>query len=105
MKKSTIIRTITLIIALLNQCVAVFIHFGITEDPTYQAITVIITTITATLSWYCNNDVTKCKVKTGNMTKMLKDNKITQEEVEELIKNHNNQLNSIDLSDKTDKTE
>jgi len=61
MKKETIIRTVVLIIALVNQ---VLVMFGITplpiaEEELYSLFTVLFTIIASVWTWWKNNSFTK----------------------------------------------
>lgn len=60
-KKDTVIRTIVLFIALLNQILAVMGKeaFPITEDQVYQSVTLVITIIAAVWAWWRNNSFTR----------------------------------------------
>ena len=59
-KKETIMRTAALILALFNECLAVWgkgkLPFG--ENEAYQAISMMFTLITATAAWWKNNSFT-----------------------------------------------
>jgi SPP1 family holin len=60
-KTETIIRTIVLVLALINQVLAILgkEKIPITEDDVYQLITLIVTVCTALWSWWKNNSFTQ----------------------------------------------
>ena len=60
-KTDTIIRTIVLIIALVNQGLAIFGKeaFPVTEDMVYQGVTLIATIASAIWAWWKNNSFTE----------------------------------------------
>ena len=74
-KVSTIVRTIVLTIALLNQGLAIFGKeaFPITEDMVYQVVTVIFTTVSAVCAWWKNNSFTKNAIEADKFLEDLKD--------------------------------
>lgn len=73
-KVETIIRTIVLIIALLNQCLAIFGKeaFPIAEDQVYQVVTVIATIASAVWAWWKNNSFTKNAIEADKVLENLK---------------------------------
>lgn len=73
-KVDTIIRTIILIIALVNQGLAIFGKeaFPITEDQVYQAVTVIATIASAVWAWWKNNSFTKNAIEADKVLDQLK---------------------------------
>lgn len=77
-KTETIIRTIVLIIALVNQGLAIFGKeaFPITEDQVYQGVTLIVTIASAAWAWWKNNSFTKNAIEADKFLNNLKsDNK------------------------------
>lgn len=60
-KKDTIVRTVVLVIALLNQALAIFGKeaFPVTEDQVYQVITLAVTIGAAVWAWWKNNSFTR----------------------------------------------
>lgn len=60
-KKDTIVRTVVLFIALLNQALAIFGKeaFPVTEDQVYQVITLAVTIGAAVWAWWKNNSFTR----------------------------------------------
>lgn len=73
-KADTIIRTIVLIIALLNQGLAIFGKeaFPITEDEVYQVVTVIVTIASSVWAWWKNNSFTKNAIEADKVLDNLK---------------------------------
>jgi len=76
-KKDTIIRTIVLIIALINQALAVCGKeaFPVTEDQVYQLVTLIITIGAAVWAWWQNNSFTRHAVLADEYLKELNEGK------------------------------
>lgn len=76
-KKDTIIRTIILIIALINQALAIFGKeaFPVTEDQVYQLVTLIITIGAAVWAWWQNNSFTRHAVLADEYLKELNEGK------------------------------
>ena len=60
-KTETIIRTIVLALALINQVLAIYGKeaFPVTEDQVYQTVTLIVTIISAVWAWWKNNSFTR----------------------------------------------
>ena len=74
MKADTIARTIVLVLALLNQILAIFgmEQIPIAEDNIYQLVSILFTIGAAAWSWWKNNSVTKNAVKADEYLKELK---------------------------------
>ena len=74
-KKDTIVRTIVLIIALLNQGLAIFGKeaFPVTEDQVYQLVTLLITIGAAVWAWWQNNSFTRHAIMADDYLKELKE--------------------------------
>ena len=74
MKADTIARTIVLVLALLNQLLAIFgkEQLPIAEDHIYQLVSILFTIGAAVWSWWKNNSVTKNAVKADEYLKELK---------------------------------
>ena len=60
-KPETIIRTVVLILALINQFLAIYGReaIPITEDEVYQAVTLIVTIGSSIWAWWKNNSYTR----------------------------------------------
>ena len=74
-KTDTIIRTIVLLIALLNQGLAIFGKeaFPITEDQVYQTVTLIATIASAIWAWWKNNSFTKNAIAADEVLAQLRE--------------------------------
>ena len=74
MKADTIARTIVLVLALLNQLLAIFgkEQLPIAEEKVYQLVSILLTIGAAVWSWWKNNSVTKNAVKADEYLKELK---------------------------------
>lgn len=86
-KASTIARICALIVALINQCLALFGKSALpfTENATYQVITLIATAIIACINCWYNQDVTKIALLSGKLFDALKDGKISEQELEAIV--------------------
>lgn len=75
MKADTIARTIVLVLALLNQILAIFgkEQIPIAEDNIYQLVSILFTIGAAVWSWWKNNSVTQNAIKADEYLKELKD--------------------------------
>lgn len=60
-KKDTIVRTVVLVIALVNQALAILGKeaFPVTEDQVYQVVTLAITIGASVWAWWKNNSFTR----------------------------------------------
>ena len=61
MKKDTIVRTIVLALALINQIFAIvgIPQLNIDDDTIYQAVTLIVTIVSSVWAWWKNNSFTR----------------------------------------------
>lgn len=73
-KTDTIIRTIILIIALVNQGLAIFGKeaFPITDGQIYQVVTIIATIASSVWAWWKNNSFTKNAIEADKLLAQLK---------------------------------
>lgn len=87
-KASTIARIGALLVALVNQCLAIFgkASLPFTENMAYQIISLVITIVTAAIACWENQDVTQIARLTGRIFDALDDGKITEEEIEAIVK-------------------
>ena len=87
-KVSTIARIGALLVALANQGLAIFGRgeLPFTENMTYQVITLVATIVLAVITAWKNNDITKVARLAGEVFDSLKDGKITEEEIETMLK-------------------
>lgn len=86
--KGTIIRSITLVLAMANQIIAIIGSTTFASSMWYQVASLVVTIITSLVSAWENNDWTYyAKLGTGVLD-ALEDGKITAEEVQELLDKH-----------------
>lgn len=73
-KTDTIARTIVLVIALVNQALAIAGKeaFPIAEDQVYQIVTLIATIGASVWAWWKNNSFTKAAIEADNVMQELK---------------------------------
>ena len=73
-KTETIIRTVVLILALINQVLAITGRqaIPITEDEVYQLITLVVTIAAALWSWWKNNSFTFPAIKADEYLEQLR---------------------------------
>lgn len=73
-KSETIIRTIVLILALINQVLAIYgkDKIPITEDEIYQLITLVVTIGSALWAWWKNNSFTQPAIKADEYMEKLR---------------------------------
>ena len=94
MNKGTIIRTVTLILAIINQVAVVVGGILGAAPPTWYIIaSVVLTVITALWSGWKNNDWTTPAKFGSAVMHALKDGKITPEEVADLLNQNAEALN------------
>ena len=76
-KTDTIVRTIVLIIALVNQVLAIAGKeiFPVTEDQVYQIVSLIATIGASLWAWWKNNSFTKKAIKADKLLDQLKNDK------------------------------
>lgn len=85
-QKGTVLRTVALIAAIINQVIAVLGSSSFASSPWYQIASLVATAATAAISAWENNDWTfYARVGTGVLD-ALEDKKITIEEAEELLR-------------------
>ena len=87
--KGTIIRTITLILALANQTVAIVGATTFASAAWYQVFSIVVTIATALFTAWKNNDFTRFAQLGSGVLHALKDGKITEDEVNELLNKNN----------------
>lgn len=88
--KGTIIRTILQILAYANQLVAVSGRNTFASSPVYQWISLIVTVVITAIAYWFNNDWSKFAIMARDIFDMLKDGKITKEELSAFIEKHHN---------------
>lgn len=87
-KVSVIARIGALLVALANQCLALFGNgvLPFTENMAYQIISLAATIVLAAINAWKNNDITKVARLSGRVFDALSDGKITEDEVENMLK-------------------
>lgn len=83
--KGTIIRTILQILVYINQLVALVVQMPFAKSPVYQWITFIVTVLITGITYWYNNDWSKFAQLSGSIFNMLKDGKITPEEIDQFV--------------------
>lgn len=73
-KSETIIRTICLVIALINQVLAIYgkEKIPVTDDEVYQLVSIAFTVITSLWAWWKNNSYTPEAIEADAYMEMLK---------------------------------
>lgn len=90
-KASTIIRTILQVVVYLNQIVAVICQaLNVTDNLVYLIISTIFTIIITTITYWYNNDWSSLAKATGEIFDMVKDGRITKEELQKFLDKHSN---------------
>lgn len=92
-KPATIARIGVLLVALANQCLAMFGQdiLPFTENMAYQVISLAITVIVAGINCWYNQDITQIALIAGKIFDALNDGKITEEEIEAIVKSAENE--------------
>ena len=85
LNKATIIRTIALVLSLINQGLAIWLKFTGTAPLAYLIISFIVTIVTVLINAWENNDWTKAATYATQILDALEDGKLTEEEIKELI--------------------
>lgn len=88
-KKSTLLRTVLQLLVYVNQLLILINQSPMGNNPIYIWISFGVTILVTALNYWYNNDWTNLAQIAGSLFEMLKDGKITKEEVEEFLKNHN----------------
>ena len=83
--KGTIIRTVTLILALANQAVATIGASSFASATWYQVLSIVVTIATAVFTAWKNNDFTRFAKLGSGVLHARKDGKIAEDEVNELL--------------------
>lgn len=90
LKTGTLVRTALQILAYINQIVAIAGNYSFAKDqPWYMWVSLALTIVVTVLSYWYNNDWTKLAQTTGDIYDMVKDGKITKEELDEFVEKHN----------------
>lgn len=86
--KGTILRTVLQILAYANQIVAIFGSSSFASAEWYQWLSVGLTFAITIVTWWYNNDFTSAAQWGTRVLEALKDGKITEEEIKELLSKH-----------------
>lgn len=86
-KISTIARLGALVVALINQVIAVFGGDALpfTENMAYQIVSLVLTIIVMGVNAWYNNDITHIAILAGKVFDALKDGKMTEEEIQLIL--------------------
>lgn len=88
LSKGTIFRTIFQVLTYANQIVAIFGQSSFASAAWYQWTSVILTIIVTSVSYWYNNDWTNIAKLSGDVFDMLKDGKITEDELKTFMDKH-----------------
>lgn len=91
--KGTILRTVLLVLAIANQIVAVIGMTSFASVVWYQILSVVLTATTAFISAWKNNDFTYFARLSSAVLHALKDGKIEENEVKDLLEKACNKSN------------
>lgn len=86
-KASTIARIAALIVALVNECLALFGRGSLpfTENMAYQVVSIVVTIAVAAINCWYNNDITKAARLAGSVFAALKDGRVTEAELQSIL--------------------
>ena len=86
-KPATIARIGALLVAIVNQCLAMFGHgiLPFTENMAYQVVSLVAVVVIAAINAWYNNDISKVALLCGGVFDALSDGKITEEEIEKIL--------------------
>lgn len=90
--KGTIIRTSLLILTLINQVIAIIGATTFANAVWYQIVSVVFTVLVSVICAWKNNDFTKLAQLSGKVLAALKDKKIEEEEVKNLLNHADKEL-------------
>lgn len=86
--KGTICRTVLLVLGWINQLVALIGYTTYASALWYQILSVVVTIVISLVTYWYNNDWSNTALLVRDVFDMLKDGKITKEEVEEFLSKH-----------------
>ena len=84
------IRFILQILVYVNQAVIVLGDLPFAKNLWYQVVSLVLTILITALTYWKNNDWTGLARVSGDVLDILKDGKVTPEEVQEFIEEHSN---------------
>ena len=89
MDKGTIIRTILVVCAFVNQILATLELTSWADSEIYRIISLVVTIVMAAVCYWYNNDWTKLALLTRDVFDLCQDGKIEEKEVQQFISDHN----------------
>jgi len=84
--KGAFCRTVLFYLSLINEIVAIIGSTTFAQSPIYQWVSLGFLGITGILSWWYNNDYTSFAKLAGQVLEFLKDGRLTEDEVKQLLK-------------------
>jgi SPP1 family holin len=84
--KGAFCRTVLFYLSLINEIVAIIGSTTFAQSPIYQWVSLGFLAITGILSWWYNNDYTSFAKLAGQVLTFLKDGRLTEDEVKQLLK-------------------
>ena len=84
--KGAFCRTVLFYLSLINEIVAIIGSTSFAQSPIYQWVSLGFLGITGILSWWYNNDYTSFAKFAGQVLEFLKDGRLTEDEVKQLLK-------------------
>ena len=88
LKAGTVIRTILQVLVYINQLLIMVGQSPLGMNPIYIWISFGVTVLVTALSYWYNNDWSKFAQISGSIYDILKDGKVTKEEVEDFVNKH-----------------
>lgn len=88
LNKGTILRTILQVLVYINQVIALIGQTGFASQTWYQWLSFGVTLFVTAVSYWYNNDWTNLAKATGEIFDMVKDGKITEDELNRFINSH-----------------
>lgn len=83
--KGTVLRTILQVLAYANQVVAIVGQSSFAQSEWYQWLSIGVTFTITVITWWYNNDFTSAAQWGTKVLEALKDGKLTEDEVRELL--------------------
>lgn len=83
--KGTVLRTILQVLAYINQVVAIVGQSSFAQSEWYQWLSIGVTFTITVITWWYNNDFTSAAQWGTKVLEALKDGKLTEDEVRELL--------------------
>lgn len=83
--KGTVLRTILQVLAYVNQVVAIVGQSSFAQSEWYQWLSIGVTFTITVITWWYNNDFTSAAQWGTKVLEALKDGKLTEDEVRELL--------------------